>query len=88
MPAAEVLVEFDVVHANHFASMNVDDLLVEQIAGEEKQAFRAVGNAVMVLLLGAPVLAAMARFRSRFSLVVEPADPTTAAPPSQPGRSR
>ncbi len=39
--------------------------------------FRAVGNAVMVLLLGPPVLAAMARFRSRFSLVVEPADPTS-----------
>jgi energy-coupling factor transport system substrate-specific component len=33
--------------------------------------FRAAGNAVMVALLGAPVLAAMARFRSRFSLVVE-----------------
>jgi energy-coupling factor transport system substrate-specific component len=38
---------------------------------------RAGGNAVMVLLLGAPVLAAMARFRSRFSLVLE--SPETAA---------
>jgi energy-coupling factor transport system substrate-specific component len=36
--------------------------------------FRAVGNAAMVLLLGPPVLAAMARFRLRMSLVVEPAD--------------
>jgi energy-coupling factor transport system substrate-specific component len=46
--------------------------------------FRAVGNAAMVLLLGPPVLAAMARFRSRFTLVVEPAGPTTAAEPSAP----
>jgi energy-coupling factor transport system substrate-specific component len=36
--------------------------------------FRAAGNAAMVMILGPPVLAAMARFRSRFSLVVEPAD--------------
>jgi energy-coupling factor transport system substrate-specific component len=44
--------------------------------------FRAVGNLVMVLALGAPVLAAMARFRSRFTLVVEPlpGSPSTTAP--------
>ena len=35
--------------------------------------FRAVGNAVMILGLGAPVLLAMQRFRSRFTLVVEKA---------------
>jgi energy-coupling factor transport system substrate-specific component len=35
--------------------------------------FRAVGNAVMILGLGAPVLLAMQRFRSRFTLVVEQA---------------
>ena len=35
--------------------------------------FRAAGNFVMVLALGPPVLAAMSRFRSRFTLVVEPA---------------
>lgn len=33
-------------------------------------AFRAAGNALMVLLLGAPVLAALARFRRRFSYAV------------------
>lgn len=33
--------------------------------------FRAVGNALMILLLGTPVLLAMQRFRSRFSVVVE-----------------
>ena len=37
--------------------------------------FRAAGNAVMVLALGAPVLAAMTRFRERFTLeVVTPDD--------------
>jgi energy-coupling factor transport system substrate-specific component len=46
--------------------------------------FRAVGNAAMILLLGSPVLAAMARFRSRFSLVVERSDTATAAAASQP----
>jgi energy-coupling factor transport system substrate-specific component len=35
--------------------------------------FRAVGNAVMVLAFGAPVLAALARFRSRLSFEVVPA---------------
>jgi len=47
--------------------------------------FRAVGNAVMVLLLGPPVIAAMARFRSRFSLVVEPAERPS---PSEPIANR
>lgn len=32
--------------------------------------FRAVGNVVMVLALGAPVLAALARFRARLSYEV------------------
>jgi energy-coupling factor transport system substrate-specific component len=35
--------------------------------------FRAVGNAVMVLALGAPVIAALRRYRARFTLVIEPA---------------
>lgn len=35
--------------------------------------FRAAGNAVMVLALGAPVLAALARLRSRLSFEVVPA---------------
>lgn len=36
--------------------------------------FRSVGNVVMVLALGAPVMAALTRFRGRFSFeVVEPA---------------
>jgi energy-coupling factor transport system substrate-specific component len=34
-------------------------------------AFRAVGNAVLVLLLGAPVLAALVRLRRRHSVVIE-----------------
>ena len=34
--------------------------------------FRAAGNAVMVLLLGPPVLAALARLRSRFKFEVVP----------------
>ena len=41
--------------------------------------FRAVGNALMVLLLGPPVVAAMARFQARFSLVVEATVPATTA---------
>jgi energy-coupling factor transport system substrate-specific component len=48
--------------------------------------FRAAGNFIMVLALGAPVLAAMARFRSRFTLVVErPVGPasTTATQPAE-----
>ena len=40
---------------------------------------RAAGNALMVAFLGAPVLAAMVRFRSRFSLVVEPLEPAARA---------
>ncbi len=43
--------------------------------------FRAVGNTLMVLLLGPPVVAAMARFRARFSLVVEPVVATTSSQP-------
>jgi hypothetical protein len=37
-------VEFDIVDANDFASVNVDDLLVEEIALEQEQAFSAVGG--------------------------------------------
>lgn len=48
--------------------------------------FRAVGNAVMVVLLGPPVVAAMARFRARFSLVVEPAPLPRRGPAAAPGR--
>jgi energy-coupling factor transport system substrate-specific component len=40
--------------------------------------FRAVGNVVMVLAFGPPVLAALARLRARFSFEVVP------APPSRP----
>lgn len=36
--------------------------------------FRAGGNAVMVLALGPPVLAALDRFRSRFTLTILPAE--------------
>ena len=56
---------------SHFARFYVATSLVWDTA-------RAVGNAVMVMLLGPPVLVAMARFRSRFTLVVESGDPTTA----------
>jgi hypothetical protein len=34
--------------------------------------FRAVGNVVMVLALGAPVLAALARFKARLTFEVVP----------------
>jgi energy-coupling factor transport system substrate-specific component len=34
-------------------------------------AFRAVGNAVLVLLLGAPVLGALVRLRRRHRVVIE-----------------
>ncbi len=37
--------------------------------------FRAVGNAVMVAVLGAPVLVALARLRARMRVSVEPAEP-------------
>ncbi|HXM58512.1 MAG TPA: ECF transporter S component [Candidatus Dormibacteraeota bacterium] len=37
--------------------------------------FRAVGNAAMVLLLGVPVLAGLARVRSRLSFEVVPGEP-------------
>ena len=32
--------------------------------------FRAAGNAILVLVLGAPVIAALARLRSRFTVTV------------------
>ena len=35
--------------------------------------FRAAGNVVMVVLLGPPILVALARFRERFTVVIEPA---------------
>lgn len=48
-------------------------------------AFRAVGNAAMVVALGAPVLGALARLRSRWQLEMIPAraalEPTGSAPP-------
>jgi hypothetical protein len=36
--------EVDVVDANDFAAVNVDDLLIEEVAFEEEEAFRAVGG--------------------------------------------
>jgi hypothetical protein len=42
MPGSKVLVQFDVIDANHFASMNVDDLLVEQVARQQEQTFGPV----------------------------------------------
>ncbi len=36
--------QVDVVHANDFASVNVDDLLIEKIAFEQEEAFSAVGE--------------------------------------------
>ncbi len=45
--------------------------------------FRAVGNAVMILALGAPVLLALQRFRSRFSLEIESRVPDASAAPSE-----
>ncbi|MEA2646398.1 MAG: energy-coupling factor transport system substrate-specific component [Chloroflexota bacterium] len=52
--------------------------------------FRAVGNAAMVLALGAPVLAAMSRFRARFTLVIEEVEPRSdvSAPAAAPRASR
>ena len=44
--------------------------------------FRAVGNVVMVALLGPPILVALARFRERFTVVIEP---VSVAPASSPG---
>ena len=35
--------------------------------------FRAAGNVIMVVLLGPAILAALARFRERFTVVIEPA---------------
>jgi energy-coupling factor transport system substrate-specific component len=49
-------------------------------------AFRAVGNAAMVVALGAPMLGALARLRSRWQLEIVPASaepvPAGSAPPS------
>src|SRR5258706_13347 len=36
--------EVDVVHADDFASINIDDLLIEEIAFEQEQTFGAVGE--------------------------------------------
>jgi energy-coupling factor transport system substrate-specific component len=41
-------------------------------------AFRAVGNAVLVALLGAPVIAALVRLRRRHLVVVEEGEPVAA----------
>ena len=49
--------------------------------------FRAAGNFVMVMALGAPVLAAMSRFRSRFTLVVEPPARPLPTAVEQPGEA-
>lgn len=47
--------------------------------------FRAAGNAVMIVVLGPPVMLAMERFRSRFSLEIEPPAPRLRGP--QPARN-
>jgi len=44
MPIGRILVQFHIVNANYLAPVNVDDLLIEQVACEKKQAFRSVGN--------------------------------------------
>jgi hypothetical protein len=43
--------------------------------------FRAAGNALMVLALGPAVVAAMARFKARFTLKIEPPDGIPSVPP-------
>jgi energy-coupling factor transport system substrate-specific component len=43
--------------------------------------FRAAGNALMVLALGPAVVAAMARFKARFTLKIEPPDQIPSVPP-------
>jgi energy-coupling factor transport system substrate-specific component len=58
------------INAGEALSRFVRFYLVTSLAWDS---FRAAGNFVMVLALGPPVLAAMSRFRSRFTLVVEPA---------------
>lgn len=45
--------------------------------------FRALGNAVMILALGAPVLLALQRFRSRFTLEIESWAPARPQVPSE-----
>ncbi|GAC1332094.1 MAG: ECF transporter S component [Candidatus Dormibacteria bacterium] len=44
--------------------------------------FRAVGNVVMVVVLGPPILAALARFQGRFTVVFDDADLPSGAPPA------
>ncbi|MBV8300937.1 MAG: ECF transporter S component [Candidatus Dormibacteraeota bacterium] len=51
--------------ARHFAVFYVTTSLVWDL-------FRSVGNALAVLLLGLPVLAALVRYRQRFSVIVLP----------------
>jgi hypothetical protein len=34
-----IAVQIDIVHANYFASVNIDYLLVEEIPGEQKVSF-------------------------------------------------
>jgi hypothetical protein len=44
--------------------------------------FRAAGNAIAVIVLGAPVLAGLIRMRSRFNVIVldRPAQPAVGLP--------
>jgi hypothetical protein len=42
MAVAGILEKFDVVDADDLASVNVDDLLVEQVPREKKQTFRPI----------------------------------------------
>ena len=46
------LVEIDVVHADHFAAMDVDHLLVEQIALKQEQSFIAVAGRPLGRIVG------------------------------------
>ena len=39
-----VLMKIDVIDAHNFAAINVNHLLIEQVAAKEQQAFRAVGQ--------------------------------------------
>ncbi len=49
--------------------------------------FRAGGNAVMVAVLGTPVLVALARLRARLSVTVEPVAPAASVDPVAPAAS-
>src|SRR5579872_3862412 len=44
MFAAGILKQFDIIDPHHLASVNVDNLLVEEITRQKKKAFRPVGN--------------------------------------------